>query len=177
MSSEEKHKGAMLEVLVHTYMLAAKKATLQQKNCKINLFGITTVLKHNCKRFSKRAIREKSNQNLTHKLKKSKYLTIQLKTPTHSRKIEAYPTFFIYVRTTFEHQVQDLYAFTKFKVSPSLRKPETPFRHQHGHQRADALIGSTIIIQKPITAVYGEEHQKTVNIKKHLENKIIFFDK
>ena len=59
-----------------------------------------------------------------------------------------YPISFIYVWTTFEHQVQNLYASRKFQIFSSLCKWETLFWHQQGHQRAVATSGSTENIQK-----------------------------
>ena len=49
----------------------------------------------------------------------------------------------------------------KFKVFSSLRRPETHFRHAHGHQRAGALPYSISIFQSTIITVYEVEHQKT----------------
>ena len=53
----------------------------------------------------------------------------------------------------------------KFKVSSSLRRPETHFRHAQGHQRAGAVTGSINIFQSTIITVYEVEYQKTVNTK------------
>ena len=53
----------------------------------------------------------------------------------------------------------------KFKVFPSLRRPETHFRHAQGHQRAGALTGSINIFRITIITVNQVEHQKTVNTK------------
>ena len=53
----------------------------------------------------------------------------------------------------------------KFKVFPSLRRPETQFRHAQGHQRASTITGSIYIFRSTISTVYEVEHQKTVNTK------------
>ena len=53
----------------------------------------------------------------------------------------------------------------KFKVSSSLRRTETHFRHAQDHQRAGASTGSINIFQKTIFTVYEVEYQKTVNTK------------
>ena len=54
----------------------------------------------------------------------------------------------------------------KFKVSSSLRRPETHIhRHAQGHQRAGPLTGSINIFQSTIITVYEVEHQKIVNTK------------
>ena len=55
--------------------------------------------------------------------------------------------------------------FKKFDVFSSLHRPETHFRHAHGHQRAGASTGSINIFQSTIITVYEVEHQKTVNTK------------
>ena len=53
----------------------------------------------------------------------------------------------------------------KFKVFPSLRRPETHFRHAQGHQRASALTGSINIFQSTSIKLYEVLHRKTVNTK------------
>ena len=53
----------------------------------------------------------------------------------------------------------------KSKVSSSLRRPETHFRHAQCHQRAVALTGSINIFQSTTITVYEIEYQKTVNTK------------
>ena len=53
----------------------------------------------------------------------------------------------------------------KFKVFPSLRRPETHFRHAQGHQRASALTGSINIFQSTKITLYEVLHRKTVNSK------------
>ena len=57
-----------------------------------------------------------------------------------------------------------MYHLKKFKVSSSLRRPETHIRHAQGHQRAGASTGSINIIQNTINTVYVI-HQKSVNTK------------
>ena len=52
------------------------------------------------------------------------------------------------------------------QISFCLRKSKTHFRHQQGHQRAGALLGSLVVIQKTFTAVNGVEHQKTLTTEK-----------
>ena len=58
-----------------------------------------------------------------------------------------------------------MYASQKIQGFSSLRRPETHFRHEQGHQRASALTGSINIFQSTIITVYEVEHQKTVNTK------------
>ena len=53
----------------------------------------------------------------------------------------------------------------KFKVFPSLRRPETHFRHAQGHQRASALTDSINIFQSTSITLYEVLHRKTVNTK------------
>ena len=48
---------------------------------------------------------------------------------------------------------------------------------QQGHQRAGALLGSLVVIQKTFTAVNGVEHQKTLTTKNNLENGIFGIQK
>ena len=73
------------------------------------------------------------------------------------------PISFIYVWTTFEHQVQDMYDLKKFNFFYSTPRLETQFRHQQGHQRAGALTGSIHIIKNTNIPANGVE-QKSVNI-------------
>ena len=54
---------------------------------------------------------------------------------------EVYSTSFIHVWTTFENQVQDLYASQRVPIFSSLRKPEAHFWYNQGHQRAGAFFG------------------------------------
>ena len=56
-------------------------------------------------------------------------------------------------------------ASQKIQGFPSLRRPETHFRHAQGHQRASALTGSFNIFQSTLFTVYEVEHQKTANTK------------
>ena len=58
-----------------------------------------------------------------------------------------------------------MYSSQKVHSFSSLRRPETPFRHEQGHQQADALTGSISIIQNTIFTVYEVESQNTVNTK------------
>ena len=53
----------------------------------------------------------------------------------------------------------------KFKVSSTLLRPETQFRHAQSLQRASALTGSINIFQSAIITVYEVVHQKRVNTK------------
>ena len=57
-----------------------------------------------------------------------------------------------------------MYASQKVQVFARLRRSDTHFRHAQGHQRASALIGFIVFIQKTTTAVNGVEHRKTINI-------------
>ena len=52
-----------------------------------------------------------------------------------------------------------------FKNFSNLRRPDTHFRHAHGHQQAGALTGSINIFESTIITVYEVEQQKTVNTK------------
>ena len=61
----------------------------------------------------------------------------------------------------------------KFKVFSSLRRPETHFRHTHGHQRASALTGSIKIFQSTAIIVYEVLYRKTVNTKLGKQNNYI----
>ena len=58
-----------------------------------------------------------------------------------------------------------MYASQKVQGLSSLRKPETPFSHAQGHQRAGASRDSIKIFQSTIITAYEVEHQKTVNTK------------
>ena len=71
-----------------------------------------------------------------------------------------YPISFLYVLTTFEHRVQDLFLTQKVQIFSSFRKPETLFRHDQGQQRAGTLKGSINSIQNTTITEIGVEHQK-----------------
>ena len=77
---------------------------------------------------------------------------------------EMIPSSFFCVLTIIEHHEQELYAFPKVRVISSLGRPETQLRLLQYRRSAEPLLGSNIICQKTITAVNGEELQKTVNI-------------
>ena len=53
----------------------------------------------------------------------------------------------------------------KFKVSSSLGRPETHFKHAQGHQRSGASTYSINIFQSTIITVYEVVHRKTYNTK------------
>ena len=91
------------------------------------------------------------------------------------KKREEYPISFIYVLTTIQHQIQDLYASQKVPFFSSLPTLQTHFRPKRGHQRAGATLGSFSYIQKTATAVNIVEHQKTVDIEKHLKTDYTLF--
>ena len=86
-----------------------------------------------------------------------------------------YPIYFNYVWTTFEHQVQNLYASQKVQVFSSPLRPETHFRHEQDHQRAVALQGSINVIQNTIITVYEIESQR--QLTQIFENGLIRFQK
>ena len=74
---------------------------------RIKSFKFESDLEHNCKCCSENAIRE----NLTGYL--------------HWKKSEVFPFSFIYVWTTFEHQVRDSYELPEVQVISKLRRPKT----------------------------------------------------
>ena len=57
-------------------------------------------------------------------------------------KEKLHPVSIVYVWTTLEQQVKDKFAFRKIHFCSGLRRPETHFRHAHGHQRANTLKSS-----------------------------------
>ena len=109
------------------------------------------------------------NQNATQK--NPIKLTKPLSWPRHwiEREREVYPISFIYVWTTFKHQVQDLYAPQNVLVFRSDRRPKPHFRHEQGYHWLYALICSFIYPQKATFEVNGVEHQKTANNEKNFK--------
>ena len=81
-------------------------------------------------------------------------------------KEKQYPLSFIYVKTTFEHQVQDMYASQKIQVYSSLRRLKTHFRHPQGHQRASAITDSNCMYSKQI---YYSERIRTSKDSLHIK--------
>ena len=77
-----------------------------------------------------------------------------------------YPFSFIYVWTTIEHQVQDVYATQKFQTFSSFRRPKTHFQHHQGSQQAAGLTSSINIIQDTNITSDGVELRKAVAMKK-----------
>ena len=65
----------------------------------------------------------------------------------------------------FEHEVEQLYETQKTQILSCLRKPELHFRHQKGHQRAGAILGSIIMMKNTTILVNGVDNQKTNNIE------------
>ena len=167
-STKEKHYSAVLAVCSPCRHEDDKmRHILTNKNSKVNPSVVTSVLEPNSKRFSKCAIRENFNTNLTHRWKNSVQLTMEPYSPTEWWIKETYPISFTFVWKLFEHQVRDLCVSRKVQTFPSLCNPETKIRHQLGKQQIKALKGFNIIIQKRTTGVNGVEHQKTVNIEEN----------
>ena len=128
-----------------------------QKDLQIT-FGI------NCNRFRNTALRQ--NFNLQTDWQKKKTQSNKQRSYIHQYKEvkeKLNPISFIYVWTTFEHQVQDMYDLKKFNFFYSTPRLEIQFRHQQGHQRAGALTGSIHIIKNTNIPANGVE-QKSVNI-------------
>ena len=88
-----------------------------------------------------------------------------------------YAVSFIIVRTTFENQVRDSYAFQKVQVFSNLRTPETHFRQEQGYQPAGAIKGFINIVRNTTIGVSGVQHKKTVIRLKNLKNGLIGFHK
>ena len=107
------------------------------------------------------------NQNTTKKPNQINQIFILTKALKRER--EVYPISFIYVWTTFKHQVQDLYAPQNVLVFLSDRRPKTHFRHEQGYHWLYALICSFIFPQKATFEVNGVEHQKTANNEKNFK--------
>ena len=102
--------------------------------------------------------------------------TTQLHSPLERKeaKEKMYPISIIYVWTTFEQQVKDLYESQKVQVYSCLRRPETHFQYRQGHQRAGALTCSINNLQKRNYTLNGIGHQKAINLRK-LGNELIVF--
>ena len=56
-------------------------------------------------------------------------------------------------------------ASQKFETFPTIRRPQTYFRHAQGRQRASVLTGSNKIVQNTNFTVYEVESQKTAYTK------------
>ena len=83
---------------------------------------------------------------------------------------------FIYVWTTVEPQVQELFSSQAVRFVSKIGRPETPFRHEQRKQRASAVLGSTNNTQNTFVKVNWVEHQKIVNRKK-LGKRTTYFQK
>ena len=92
-----------------------KRSKFQQKKSKIILSVVESILEHKCECFNNNAMSTRQRDTWPRCEKVSGQLTIQLPSPTQSRKWEMHPFSFFHVWTTFEHQVQDLYASQNFK--------------------------------------------------------------
>ena len=76
----------------------------------------------------------------------------------------------LYIRTTFEHKVQNKNASEKVEVLSNVLKLTTFLRHEGVHQRASAFLGYIKILRNQAMAVIGVEDQEGVNIHKILED-------
>ena len=85
------------------------------------------------------------------------------------------PSSYIYVPTTFEHQVKDKYASENVQIFYRLCSVEIYFQHQQGHQRVGALAGRKIVICNINISVNGVEHQKRVDVKKTWKTDYMIF--
>ena len=56
-------------------------------------------------------------------------------------------------------------AFQKNEALPTIRRPQTHFKHAQGHQRPSVLTGSINIVQNTNFTVYEVESQKAVYTK------------
>ena len=135
-----------LQISIQTDPKSTKRRTFKQKTPKSihswsNWFWTQIADVSNKVQYGK-----KSTQNMTHRWKKSFQLMMQLYSPTQWGKRQVYPISFLYVWTTFELQFQDFYASEEIQVFSNFRRPKRYFRHQKGHQRARAIIGSFLII-------------------------------
>ena len=133
-----------------------QKRQLPKKHSKINPFVVKSVAEPHCKRFSKSAIRESFNLNLTRRWKKIlpfNDATIFTNTMKKKRKVANF--------------LQDLCASEKVQVFSISRGPEIRFWHHKGHQWESALISFNEIFQRITTAVIWGRQQNKVNFEKN----------
>ena len=126
------------------------------KNPKINPFFVKSLLESNCKRFRQSAIRENFILKPETQLKKNSFQKPRQQYPPIQRSkrksVTSLPPFMSepYLSTRSKTSMH----LKMFKVSSSLRRPETYFRHTQGHQRTSALTGSINIFQGTTITVY-----------------------
>ena len=166
------------QILRFRFLHGDKTRPISLKDFKKTPLVVKSVLEPNCKRCSKKAIREKFVLKPLPETKRNSFrVTMQLKPKTQGRKREVYPISLSYIWTTIENQLQNVYDSQKIQFFSSLHRPRTIFRHQKGHQRANGLFRSIVIIEKTNTAVIGVEHQKPVNVEKKIDNGVFGFAK
>ena len=110
----QSHLDQFLQLLIHACRRLRKRGIILIKNSKISSFVVKTLLESNCKRCRNTARRQNLNvqpdryTKKTHSNKQRSYIHQykEVKEKLHS-------TSFLYVRTTFEHKVQDTYASKK----------------------------------------------------------------
>ena len=166
MSSEKNNNWPILANFSPCRHEVDETGHIPTKNSKINPVMVKTVLDSNCKHFPDTAIRENFNLKPKTQLKKLNPITkanIPINTKKWKRSCSQFPSFkseqYLSTRSkTCKH-------LKKFKLFFSLRRPETHFRHAHGHQRASAITGSMNNIPNTNITVYKVESQKTVNTK------------
>ena len=145
-----------------------KTRHISTKNSKIKTFVVNSVVESNSKRFRNTALREnfdptpdpqmKQNQCNNRRNLLYKYKEIKEK---------LYQNSFVYVWTTFERQVQDIYASQKVQVFSIFPRPEmSMFPNQTRPPMSMCNNRTNNIVQNTRIREHEMEYQKTVNTEK-----------
>ena len=76
--------------------------------------------------------------------------------------------------TAFEHQVQGMYASRKVQIFSSLRRRETEYLHQKGHQRSCEITGFNNDIESTNNTEY-KKYTKTIKTEKNAKTYYLVF--
>ena len=168
MSSEEKRNWRTLADFSPCSYDDDQTRRIRRKNSASYPFVVKSVLEYKCKLLHDTAYEKTSKQTpdaaLGKKLIPTKLAVIFTK---HRIKRSVFVFFRVCLSNIWALCPRLVCISPRVNFFSRLHKPETHFLHQQGHQRPRSLIGSTnAIIQKTATALDGEEHQKTVNLKK-----------
>ena len=169
LSSKKKQKLAILASLSPCRYDNDKTGLFSTKNSVINPFPVKRIKESKCKRFRKRAKREKFDPKLDPKMKKNSiHFPMQtLFNNIMEKKCIQFPSFMS------EHKLS-----TSFKTCIylkenhfhcSLRRPEIHSQHQQGYQGANAKWGTTINLQRTTTALNLVEHLEGWHWKENMK--------
>ena len=156
------------QFLVHSDMTTTKRGTLLEETPQTILSMWNQFWNTNANFSVTLRTRKLQNKNLTQIWKKLIPTNLAVKFAKTSKKKRSVSNFFrLYLNNNWGHCPRLVCTSRRVQFFSSLRRPEKQFWHQQGQQRPRFLKGSVVvIIQKLTKAVYGVEHQKTVNLRK-----------